>query len=69
MGGFHSYSFGSADRHGKKLLRAQNGEMTNPGRRPSMWWRYDAPLFERQAEYLKRHGLLLASEERRVGGL
>jgi hypothetical protein len=43
---------------------------TKPGTRPRCWWRFEAPerlpYAETQAAYLKRHGLLMAGEARRV---
>jgi hypothetical protein len=43
----------------------------NPGKRPQMWWERDAPKeprrrTESQASYLKRHGLFLPGEEKRL---
>jgi hypothetical protein len=41
----------------------------NPGTRPSLWWKYDAPEPRQDAEseavYLKRHGLFLSEGERK----
>jgi hypothetical protein len=42
----------------------------NPGSRPSLWWKYDAPEdrdgSETEATFLKRHGLLLPGERKRL---
>ena len=42
----------------------------HPGTRPPIWWRLDAPEErpegESQASFLKRHGLFLRGEERRL---
>jgi hypothetical protein len=42
----------------------------NPGSRPSLWWTYDAleepDGSETEAMYLKRHGLLMPGERKRL---
>jgi hypothetical protein len=42
----------------------------NPGSRPSLWWKYDAPEepdgSETEAMYLKRHCLFLPGERKRL---
>ena len=53
---------------GKSIVAEWAGNA--PGTRPRCWWKFDAPeprgAGETQAEYLRRHGLLLPGEEEQL---